>query len=109
MELGHGPGLGELTGIHHDRSIAGLGDDRQVVGDEDDGQSQLPAERLHELQDLRLDHHVEGGGGLVADDSRGRQARAIAIITRWRIPPLNWWGKPQRLFPNAVPGISPGG
>ncbi len=24
--------------------------------------------------------------------SRGLQARAIAIITRWRIPPLIWWG-----------------
>ena len=68
VELGHGAGLGQLPGVHHDRPVAGLGDHRQVVGDEDDGQPELAAQRLQQLQDLRLDHHVEGGGRLVADD-----------------------------------------
>ena len=68
MELGHGTGLGELAGIHHDGPVACLGDHGEVMGDEDDGQTQLPAESLQELQDLRLDHHVEGSGGLITDD-----------------------------------------
>ena len=39
--------------------------------DEDDGQSKLTPEGLQQLQDLCLDHHVEGGRGLVADDQPG--------------------------------------
>ena len=41
---------------------------------------------------LRLDGHVERGRRLVGDQHLGRQASAIAIITRWRMPPENWCG-----------------
>ena len=30
--------------------------------------------------------------GSSAMSSAGLQIKAIAIITRWRIPPENWWG-----------------
>ena len=46
----------------------------------------------HQLEDLRLDRHVERGGRLVGDQQRGLQASAIAIITRCRMPPENWCG-----------------
>ena len=42
-----------------------------------------------EVEDLRLDRHVEGGRRLVGDEQLGSHASAIAIITRWRIPPEN--------------------
>ena len=46
--------------------------------------------RLHlaqQIEDLRLDRHVERGGRLVGDDQGGWQASAIAISTRCRMPP----------------------
>ena len=30
--------------------------------------------------------------GSSAISSLGRQARAMAIMTRWRMPPESWWG-----------------
>ena len=30
--------------------------------------------------------------GSSAKINRGSQIKAMATITRWRIPPLNWWG-----------------
>ena len=43
----------------------------EVVGDEHDRHLVLLAERLHELQDLRLDRDVERGRGLVGDEQLG--------------------------------------
>ena len=85
--------LHDLPGIH-DRDLLGhLGDHPEVVGDEKDGGAGLLLELVHQIEDLRLDRHVEGRGRLVGDHQlRGWQARAMAIITRWRIPPLIWWG-----------------
>ena len=62
------------TGVHDQHAVARLGDDRQVVGDEDQRQPELGAQLLEEAEDLRLDHDVEGGRRLVADDD-GRVAR----------------------------------
>jgi hypothetical protein len=36
--------------------------------------------------------HVERGRRLVGDQQSGSLTSAIAIITRWRIPPENWCG-----------------
>ena len=48
---------------------------------------------VHQLQDLRLGRHVERRGRLVGDQrARGLLISAIAIITRWRMPPENWCG-----------------
>ena len=62
--------LGDLAGVHHEHPVARLGDDRQVVGDQDQRQPELLPQPLEELQDLGLDHHVERGRRLVADDHR---------------------------------------
>ena len=47
---------------------------------------------VHQLEDLRLRRHVERGRRLVGDQQVGSLTRAIAIITRWRMPPENWCG-----------------
>ena len=65
--------LRDAPGVHDHHPVAGLGDDREVVGDEDEGQAELLAQLLQQLQDLRLDHHVQGRRRLVADDD-GRVA-----------------------------------
>ena len=44
------------------------------------------------LEDLGLDRHVERRGGLVGDQDAGSHDSAIAIITRWRMPPENSYG-----------------
>ena len=62
--------LGDPAGVHDQHPVARLGDDRQVVGDEDQRQAELVAEALEQLEDLGLDHDVEGGRRLVADDDR---------------------------------------
>ena len=64
------PFLGDPAGVHDHHPVARLGDDRQVVGDEDQRQPELVAERFEQLEDLGLDHDVERGRRLVADDER---------------------------------------
>jgi hypothetical protein len=101
-----GPGLGDAAGIHDDDVVAHVGDDAEVVRDEDDGHAELLLERLHELEDLRLDGDIEGGGGLVGDDDGGLQARAMAMTTRWRMPPESWWGySPIRISGEGMPTL----
>ena len=55
----------------------------------------VPVSRLqlaHQVEDLRLDGDVERRGRLVGDQQCGSQASAMAIITRWRMPPESWCG-----------------
>ncbi len=80
--------LGDATGVHDHHPVAGLGDDREVVGDEDEREAELLAQLLEQLEDLGLDHHVQCGRRLVADDD-GRVAgqghrdhRPLAHATR---------------------------
>jgi hypothetical protein len=59
--------LDDPSRVHHSDPVAYLGQDRQVVGDEQKGQAEFLLERLEQRQHLSLDHHVEGGGRLVGD------------------------------------------
>ena len=67
----HAGPLHHLAGVEDGHLLTGLGDDPQVVGDHDDrGVVALP-ELVHQVQDLGLDGHVQGGGGLVGDEQLG--------------------------------------
>ncbi len=57
-----------------------------------DGGLLLGLQGAHDFQDLRLHRHVQRGGRLVGDQQIGPQIVAIAIITRWRMPPDNSCG-----------------
>ncbi len=57
------------------------------MADEDDGEAQAVLQLLEEIEDLRLDRHVERRGRFVGDQQFGSLASAMAIITRWRWPP----------------------
>ena len=70
-DVGRGAGLDHLAGVHDDPVVAGLGHDRQVVADQDEGEVELVAQALDQLQDLGLHHDVQGGGRLVADHELG--------------------------------------
>ena len=64
----------------------------QIVRDEDDRGVRVLLGGLDHLDDLRLDGDVERRRGLVGDEDVGSFAIAIAIMTRWRIPPENSCG-----------------
>ncbi len=70
------PLLDDLPGIHHQHARADVGDDAEIVADEDDGGAEFRVERPQKLENLRLDRHVQRGGRLVGDQQRGlvRQA-----------------------------------
>lgn len=69
-----GGGLDDLAGVHDGDLGGDLGHEGKVVGDEDHGEAELLLQVVQKLDDLLLNGHVKGGGGLVADD-QGRVAR----------------------------------
>ena len=65
--------LHDVTEVHHRDAVGDVPDDRQVVRDEDVGDAELVLDVLEQVDDLRLDRHVERGDRLVADDELGPQ------------------------------------
>ena len=63
--------LHEAAEIHHGDSVAQVADHREIVGDEQEGETQAALKRLQEVDDLGLDGDVERGHGLVAHDELG--------------------------------------
>ena len=84
-------GLHDPADVHHRDALADVLDDAQVVGDEEQSQPELVLKLEEEVQDLRLDRHVERGDGLVRDDQAGiegkraRDADALALAAGERV------------------------
>ena len=57
--------------VHHRHVVAGLGDHAEVVGDQQDRGAEASAKVGEQVEDLRLDRHVEGGCRLVGDHEIG--------------------------------------
>ena len=66
-DLVDGPLLHDLAGVHDDHVVDHLGDHAEVVGDQHQRGARPLLDRLEQLQDLRLDRHVERGRRLVGD------------------------------------------
>ena len=73
-------------------TVGHLADHAEVVSDEHHRHPVLALQSVEQLEHLGLHGHVEGGRRLVGDQQLRAQASAIAIITRWRMPPENWCG-----------------
>ena len=73
-------------------AVGDLGDHAQVVRDQQDAPCRLALQLAQQVEDLRL--HVTSSAvvGSSAISRSGWQASAIAIITRWRMPPESWCG-----------------
>ena len=77
--------LDDLAEIHHGDAVAQVPDHRKIVRDEDVGEAEAVAQRLEQVDDLRLDRDVERRDRLVADDEvrlrreRARNADALAL------------------------------
>ena len=55
------------AGVHHEHAVGDLGDDAEVVGDQDDRRAEPLADVAQQVEDPRLDRHVERGRRLVGD------------------------------------------
>jgi hypothetical protein len=67
----HRPLLDKPAGVEHADAVAHLGDDVEVVADEQDGGAELLAQTVDEVEDLGLDRRVEARGRLVEDEQCG--------------------------------------
>ncbi len=66
-----GSRLDDYPVLHDKDTLGQQSHDGEVVGDEEDGHTQLPLQRTEKLEDLRLNGHIEGGRGLVGDEKIG--------------------------------------
>ena len=64
------PFLDDPARVHHHHPLGDVGDDTDVVGDQDDRGAVIALEALHQLEDLRLDRDVECRRRLVGDQER---------------------------------------
>jgi len=69
-DVGDGARFHDLTAIDDDDLIRDIGDDAEIMGDDQDRHVELLLQLLEELQDLRLDGDIERGGRLVGDEQR---------------------------------------
>ena len=60
--------LDDLPGIHHGHAVGDVAHDAEVVRDEQDAHAQALLELAEQLEDLRLDGHVQRGGRLVGHE-----------------------------------------
>ena len=68
VEVGGRGVLDDLAGVHHGDAVAHAGDDAEVVGDQQHGDVEALLQVGEEVEDLRLDRHVEGRRRLVGDE-----------------------------------------
>ena len=77
------PEFDDFADVHHGNPIRNVLDDAQIVGDEQVGEFELGLKVFEEVQNLRLNRHVECGDGLVGDDQirmrRERSSNADAL------------------------------
>ena len=71
VNLSRGARLDDLASVHHHHSVGHLGDDAEIVSDEDEAEAHLVLQLLEELQDLGLHGDVERSRRLVGDDDVG--------------------------------------
>ncbi len=70
-----GADLDDLPEIHHRDAMAHALDNRHVVRDEEVREAELRLQVEQEVDDLRLNGHVQGGDRLVGDDDSGIQCK----------------------------------
>ena len=59
--------LDHLTQIHDIHTVSGLGHHAQIVGNEDDPHTKLIDQVFHQVDDLRLNGHIQSCSGFISD------------------------------------------
>ena len=70
-QLAHRCLFDHLSAIHHHDAIRDARDHAQIMGDPDDRHAQLLAQLFDQLDDLRLNGHVQRRGGFIRDQHFG--------------------------------------
>ena len=70
-DLLHGTHLNDAACVHDHHVVGHLGNDTQIVGDEQNRAVHLVLQIPKQVKDLSLDGHVKRRGGLVSDDEAG--------------------------------------
>src|SRR5678815_5914156 len=68
IEIARGRDLDDAPEIHHGDAPADVLDHREIVRDEQVGETELRLQVFQQIDDLRLDRHVEGRYRLIAHD-----------------------------------------
>ena len=63
--------LDDAARVHHDDAVGDLGDDAEIVGNEQHRHADLALQLVEQVEDLRLDRDVERGRRLVGDQQHG--------------------------------------
>ena len=103
-DLLRGPLLHDLPKVHDREAIGQDPRQAEVVRDEQVRQAAFLPKVHHELKDFRPDRHIEHRHRFIGDDEVGLEARAAAMETRCRCPPLSSFGKRST---NSSAGLSP--
>ena len=70
-ELARRGAFNDLTGVHDGNIIGDLHQQGKIVGDEENGEAQFFPQGGDLLENILLDHHIQGGGGFI-HDQQGR-------------------------------------
>jgi len=76
QDVADGAFFDDAAGVHDGDAVGDLGDDAEVVGDEEDGGAALGAEPFELVEDLGLDGDIEGAGGLIGNEERRWRCRS---------------------------------
>jgi len=114
----------DLPGVHDENGLGELGEDGQVVRDEQGGHAELALKVSQQLQNLRLRRYIEGCRGLIRDyqlriaDQGDRDHHALThppgelvrpcveLASRIRqTHPIEHLGGPGAGFPSAQPVV----
>ena len=60
--------LDQAGGVHHDDAVGVARNHAEIVRDDDERNVERARQILHQLEDLRLNGHVERGGRFVRND-----------------------------------------
>ena len=71
QHVGGRPLLHHLAGVEHGHLVGDAAHDAEVVADEERGEAAPRLQLLQQVEDLRLDGDVEGGGRLVENEQIG--------------------------------------
>ena len=91
-DLVHLPGFDNVPGMHNGHAIATLGDEREVVGNEQKTQTEFVTQITEEVIDLGFGCDVEAGCRLVGNQQLWTRRKDRGNRARSAIPPLSSCG-----------------
>src|SRR5690348_5981067 len=87
VEIASGCEFDNLAEIHHSDAVADVLNDRQIVRDNDVGETEFCLQVFKQIYDLSLDGHIKRGDRLVADDQVGSDREGARNANALTLPP----------------------